>query len=112
MAGFHALPPGWFCPARNDARYRSSVRVHYSLHPFFTRGELAVTRRYGVGNVEHVEVQVEEGPQAVPVWMVDQEQCCQMTMGLDPQCSLASLLQLRVLLEQIRLSGGEQKDNL
>ena len=90
-------------PTRNDARYPSEVIVHYPLHPFFGRGKLPVVRRYGIGNVEHVEVQVNDVCHAVPVWMTDERFCGRMTIGFDPFCSLTALLQLLSLLGSAEL---------
>jgi hypothetical protein len=32
--------------------------------------------------------------QVVPAWMLDQDRCAQMTLGLQPACDLATLLKL------------------
>ena len=98
MAAFQFAPTGWNYPTSNDARYSSFVAVHYPLHPFFGRGELPVCRRRGIGNVQHVEVEVDEVQQAVPLWMTDEQLCQRLTIGLTPHCSLTSLLELLSLL--------------
>ncbi len=87
---------------RRDARYPGTVTVYYPLHPLYGRGELPVHRRYGIGEVEQVEVKTGAGRQAVPVWMTDEQQCRHMTLGLDPRCSLASLSKLLSLLGSVR----------
>ena len=73
--------------------------VHYPLHPFHGLGELPVCRHYGIGEIKHVEVQVGEKRQAVPVWMTNAESCAEMTLGLEPICSLTSLLELVGMLQ-------------
>jgi len=88
----------------HDARYSTAVIVHYPLHPLCSRGELPVCRRRGIGNVlQHVEVQVDGGPQAVPLWMTDEQLCKRLTTGLTPFCSSASLLELLALLQSTGL---------
>ena len=98
MAAFQAPHAGCFYPTRRDARYQGAVVIHYPLHPFHELGELTVCRHYGIGQIKHVEVQVDEQRQAVPIWMTDVQSCADMTIGIDPFCSLASLLELRGLL--------------
>lgn len=98
VAGFEAPLAGWFYPTHHDARYPSSVTVHYPLHPLFGRGELPVCQRYGSGDVEQYLVEVEQETQAVPVWMTDECRCSSMTLGFAPQCSMASYLALLSLI--------------
>ena len=104
-------PPAWarvsrnvlFCSTHHDARYSKAVIVHYPLHPFFGRGELAVARRRGTGRVQHVEVRVDNVQQAVPLWMTDEQFCKRLTMGLTPYCSTVCLLELVALLRSTGL---------
>ncbi len=103
MAGFQAPRPGRFCATRNDARYPRFVTVHYLLHPFYGRGELPVRQRCGVGDVEQIQVEVDQQRQAVPIWMTDEEDCARMTIGFEPLCSLTSLLDLLALLRSTGL---------
>ncbi len=103
MAGFNAPLTGWFYSTHQDARYCTAVIVHYPLHPLCSRGELPVCRRRGIGNVQHLEVQVDGGPQAVPLWMTDEQLCKRLTTGLTPFCSSASLLELLALLHSTGL---------
>jgi hypothetical protein len=103
LAGFHPILRGWFYSTHHDARYCTAVIVYYPLHPHFRRGELPVCRRRGIGNVQHVEVQVDGVQQAVPVWMTDEQLCKRLTMGLMPYCSSASLLELLALLRSTGL---------
>ena len=103
MAGFQAPLTGRFYPTHHDARYSTAVIVHYPLHPLCGRGELPACRRRGIGNVQHVEVQVDGVQQAVPVWMTDEQLCKRLTMGLMPHCSSASLLELIALLRSTGL---------
>ena len=103
MAAFHSAHRGCFYPAHNDARYSGVVIVHYPFHPFFGRGELPVTRRYGIHDVDQVEVDVAGAAQALPVWMTDRERCDSMTTDHDPRCSCGSLLQLQSLIRSTGL---------
>ena len=103
MAGFEAPLGGWFYSTHKDARYSKAVTVFYSFHPFCSRGALVVCRRRGIGNVQHVEVQVDDVRQAVPLWMTDEQFCNQLTIGQTPYCSSVSLLQLRALLRSTGL---------
>ena len=90
-------------PTHNDARYSSVVIVYYPLHPFFGRGELSVCRRRGIGNTQHVEVKIDGGQQAVPLWMTDESFCQRLTTSPEPECSLVSLLELLSLLQATAL---------
>ena len=81
------------------------MTVHYPLHPFYGQTDLPVYRRYGIGDVEHVEVELDGQRQAIPVWMIDEQQCARITMGIDPYCSLAPLSKLLLLLRSTRLQG-------
>jgi len=56
-----------------------------------------------VGDVEHVEVDVAGWPQALPVWMTDEDRCALMTIGFEPFCSLESLYRLASLIRSIEL---------
>lgn len=103
MAAFQTAQGGCIYPARNDARYAGFVIVHYPFHPFFGRGELPVTRRYGIHDVDQVEVDVEGRQQALPVWMTDCDCCAFMTIDHEPQCSCESLLQLQSLIQSTGL---------
>ena len=103
MAGFQALRTGRFYATRNDARYPRFVTVHYPLHPFYGRGELPVRQRCGVGDVEQIQVEVDQQRQAVPIWMTDEEGCARMTISFEPLCSLTSLLDLLALLRSTGL---------
>ena len=78
------------------------MTVHYPLHPFFGRGELPVTRRYGIHDIDQVEVEMEGRPQALPTWMTDRDFCASMTIDHEPRCSCESLLHLQSL---IRFTG-------
>ena len=103
MAGFEAPIAGPFCSTRNDARYPRLVTVHYPLHPFFGRKSLTVRQRCGAGEVEQVIVEFEKKLQAIPLWMTDEEACGRMTIGIEPMCSLASLVKLHSLLQSTGL---------
>lgn len=74
------------------------MSVHYPLHPFFGRGELPVTRRYGIHDVDQVEVDVDGVQQALPVWMTDADCCASMTIDHEPRSTCRSLLQLLALI--------------
>jgi hypothetical protein len=103
MADHEAPLGGCIYPPRDDARYSGVVTVYYPLHPFFGRGELPVTQRYGIHDVDQVEVDVAGAAQALPVWMTDRERCDLMTMDHDPRCSCGSLLQLQSLIRSTGL---------
>ena len=94
---------GPFYPTRNDARYPASVTVYYPLHPFYRRGPLAVRQRCGAGNVQQVQVDIDQVRQAVPLWMTDEDGCARMTIGFETLCSLASMLELCSLLRSLAL---------
>jgi hypothetical protein len=56
---------------------------------------LSVWRKFGCHDVEYVELAVPlPQRQAVPAWMLDEERCAQMTIGLEPAVDLAALLRL------------------
>ena len=99
MACFQAPFTGLVYPTSNDARYSKTVVVHYPLHPFFGRGELPVCRRRGIGNIQHVEVEIDNEQQAVPLWMTDELLCQHFVISLEPNCSLSALLELFSLLQ-------------
>ena len=99
VAGYQAPMSGGFYSTRHDARYSRAVVVHYPLHPFYGLGQLPVCRHYGVGEIKHVEVQVAEERQAVPIWMTNAESCVEMKLGFEPLCSLTSLLALVGMLQ-------------
>ena len=103
MAPFQAPTTGPFSAPRNDARYPRFVTVHYPLHPFYGRGELRIRQRCGVGDVEQIQVEVDQQRQAVPIWMTDEEGCARMTISFEPLCSLTSLLDLLALLRSTGL---------
>jgi hypothetical protein len=88
--------------SQNDARYPGSLTVYYPLHPFHGGGELPVVRRYGNGRVEQVEVETSRRRQVLPLWMTNQDRCRQLSVGVDPRCSLPALWELAALL---RASG-------
>ncbi len=98
VAAFQAPLDGCIYPTHHDARYPSSVTVHYPLHPLYGRGELPIRQRSGAGDAEQYLVEVEQGAQAIPVWMTDERRCAQMTTGFDPQCALGSYLSLLTLI--------------
>jgi hypothetical protein len=77
----------------NDARYRGNVSVWYPFHPLYRTHDLSVVRKFGCHDVEYVQLAAPER-QAVPAWMLDQERCAQMTIGLEPTVDLAALLRL------------------
>jgi hypothetical protein len=80
---------------RNDARYQGNVSVWYPFHPFYRSPNLSVRRRFGCHDVEYVELASQRPQrQAVPAWMLDEERCAQMTIGLEPTVDLAALLRL------------------
>jgi hypothetical protein len=85
-------------PDRNDARYPGKVKVYYSLHPLFGQ-DVPVFRRYGRGESQQVEVQLAGRRQGVPGWMTDEDRCARFSLGTEPRCSLASLLELVRLLQ-------------
>jgi hypothetical protein len=106
VACFQAPISGLVYPTSNDARYttgepkiQKSVVVHYPLHPLYGRGDLLVCRRRGVGNLEHVEVEIDQQQQAIPRWMTDEKFCQRLTIGHMPQVSLTALLELLSLLD-------------
>jgi hypothetical protein len=74
------------------------VTVYYPLHPFFGGGELPVVRRHGSGRVEQVEVATTTRRQVLPHWMTSQDRCEQLSVGVDPRCSLTALWELAALL--------------
>jgi hypothetical protein len=56
---------------------------------------LSVRRRFGCHDVEYVELAVPLSQrQGVPAWMLDEERCAQMTIGLEPAVDLTALLRL------------------
>ena len=84
------LQPTW-----NDARYRGNVWVRYPFHPLYQAPNLSVCRKFGCHNVGPVELAVAlRQRQAVPAWMLDEERCAQVTIGLEPTVDLAALLSL------------------
>ena len=79
---------------RYDARYQGNVCVRYPFHPFYRSPNLSVRRRFGCHDVEYVELASPRPQrQAVPAWMLDEERCVQMTIGLAPTVDLAALTQ-------------------
>ena len=72
--------------------------MHYPLHPFFGRGELPVTRRYGIHDVDQVEVDVDGVQQALPIWMTDSDCCTAMTIDHEPRSACRSLVELQALI--------------
>lgn len=85
-------------PNFHDARYPGKETIHYPLHPLFGQ-QAPVYRKYGIGNAQLIELQFESRRVAVPVWMIDEIYCGRLTIGLEPRCSLTSLMQLLRLLE-------------
>lgn len=83
----------------NDARYPGRAAIFYPFHPLFGC-EYAVHRRHGFGGTQQIELQLKMKRLAVPVWMSNQDQCENMTWGVDPHCSWESLLKLMRLLQQ------------
>jgi hypothetical protein len=77
----------------NDARYPGKVSVWYVFHPLYRAPDLSVVRKFGCHEVEYVQLGAPER-QAVPAWMLDEERCAQMTIGLQPTVDLAALLRL------------------
>jgi hypothetical protein len=77
----------------NDARYPGKVSVWYVFHPLYRTPDLSVVRKFGCHDVEYVQFAAPER-QAVPAWMLDEERCAQMTIGLQPTVDLAALLRL------------------
>ncbi len=82
----------------NDARYRGKVSVWYPFHPLYRTPDLSVVRKFGCYDVEYVQLAAPER-QAVPAWMLDQERCAQMTIGLQPAVDMAALLRLAEWLQ-------------
>ena len=82
----------------NDARYRGNVSVWYAFHPLYRAPDLSVVRKFGCYDVEYVQLAAPER-QAVPAWMLDQERCAQMTIGLQPVADMAALLRLAEWLQ-------------
>jgi hypothetical protein len=80
-------------PTRNDARYQGKISVWYPFHPLYGTHDLSVVRAFGTGGVEYAELAAQQR-QVVPAWMLDQDRCAQMTLGLQPACDLAALLTL------------------
>ena len=79
----------------NDARYQGNVSVWYPFHPCYHLPNLSIRRRFGRHDVEYVELASSRPErQAVPAWMLDEERCAQMTIGLAPTVDLAALLKL------------------
>jgi hypothetical protein len=89
-------------PTRDDARYQGTISIHYPFHPLYRQKNLSVVRR-GVWGVELVELQFGSKRRAVPVWMTDPLRCSQMTCGLQPTCSLTTLLRLGEWLQIVDL---------
>ncbi len=103
VAGFQAPLSGRFYSTRNDARYPSAATVRYPLHPLVGQGALPIRRRLGTGSNEQFELEVGQQGQVVPAWMTNEQLCARMTMGFDPRCSMASLLELLSLLQSAGL---------
>lgn len=103
VAGFQAPHAGRFYSTRNDARYPSEAIVHYPLHPFHGRGALPIRRRLGTGSTEQLDLEVGQQRQVVPAWMTDEQLCARMTIGFDPRCSMAALLELLSLIQSAGL---------
>ena len=74
------------------------MSVYYPLHPFHGGGELPVSRRFGNGRVEQVEVESTDRRQLLPRWMTNQDRCQQLSVGADARRCLAALWELTALL--------------
>jgi hypothetical protein len=107
LDGLAYRPPGReerLKAAWNDARYQGNVSVWYPFHPLYRSPNLSVRRRFGCHDVEYVELASHRPErQAVPAWMLDEERCGQMTIGLEPTADLAALLRLADWLQALDL---------
>ncbi len=81
-------------PTRDDARYQGGVFVWYPFHPQYNKHKLVVVRRFDCHCVDYLELSGPDGRQAIPVWMVEQDRCREMTCGLVPAANLAALIEL------------------
>jgi hypothetical protein len=52
-----------------------------------------------MGTIAHVEIDTGQRRQFVPLWMIDEVACSQMSISSEPQCSLPSLWRLASLLQ-------------
>ena len=74
------------------------MTVFYPLHPFCGGGEFRIVRRFGNGRVEQLEVETATRRQLLPHWMTNEDRCQQLSVGVDPRCSLTALWELAALL--------------
>ena len=81
-----------------DARYPGKVKIEYALHPFYGR-EFAVIRRVCYGDVAHSEIDVSGKNVTVVAWMTERSACVGLRCGVEPVCSLTSLLELAAHLD-------------
>lgn len=93
----------WLKPARDDARYQGKIAVYYPLHPLYGIRGLSALRRVGSGDSEFVEIQSTLRRQFVPAWMLDADNCAQMTCGPTPAVDLASLIDLAGWMQALDL---------
>jgi hypothetical protein len=103
LVSFQAPITGILYSTHNDARYPSVATVHYPLHPLYGRGSLPIRQRVGTGSTEVLLLDAEHTGQVVPAWMSDEQRCTRMTIGCDPRCSIASLLDLLSLVHSTGL---------
>lgn len=96
----------------HTARQLGCVRIAYQFHPFFHQS-VSIVRRTRHRGVREVMVCV-EGDQSdsqgtselrivVPEWMLDEVACMRMQVREKPQIQLQAILQLRSLVDQLKL---------